>query len=136
MVQVAAKGTKIQLDIASVYTDIALLESLSGGGAEVNTYDATHLGSSAVEMKPTGFAKGKDVSFDCFFDPVEATHQALTDLLNAPAVSNWKIIWSDSANTEWAFTGTLTELDPSADKDDGLKFSATIEQDGVPTYPT
>ena len=137
MTQIKSKGTVLQLDIASTYTTIAQVTNVTAPDAEVETFDATHLGSgTGREKEPTGFVEGGTVSLSLFFDPVETTHQALTDLITTPAVSDWKIIWSDSGSTEWDFSGVLKSFTPTAELADGLKADVSIELDGIVSYPT
>ena len=137
MAKVVSKGTQLQLTIAQVLTTIAQVISLDGPGAEVETYEATALDSGVgKEHKPTGYADGGEVSGDLLFDPVLATHQALTDLITTPAVKAWKHIFADTGSTEWPYNGTLTGFSPTADMADGLKASFSIKLDGLATYPT
>ena len=135
MTQIPSKGTTLQLDIASTFTEVAQVISLTAPDAEVETFDATHLGSSTGrEKEPTGFVEGGTVSLSLFFDPTETTHQAMTDLITTPAVSSWKIVWSDT--TEWPFSGVLKSFTPTAELADGLKADVSIELDGIVSYPT
>lgn len=135
--KIASKGTNLQLSISAVYTTIASITDLDGPSAEPGIFNPTTLdGGVGVPVKLTGYVAGGTVTANGYFDPVEATHQALTDLLTTPASASWKIIWSDAATTTWSFSGVLTGFTPSATTDDGLKFSITIAVDGIPSYPT
>lgn len=137
MVKIASKGTKLQLSIASTFTDIVQMVELTGPGPEVKTFNSTALDSgTGEENEVTGFVSGGNVSFAVLFDPVAATHQALTDLITTPAVASWKEIWSDAANTEWPFNGILTKFEPKAALEDGLRADCEILLDGMVTYPT
>lgn len=137
MAKLSSKGTTLQLEIATVFTSIFGLTSIKGPSAEVGTMDTTDLASGVGREKdPTGHTDGGMVTFSGFFDPVAATLQALTDLLAAPAVVDWKEIWPDVANTEWPFSGILKKCEPSADLDQPLRFDGEIELDGLCTYPT
>lgn len=137
MAKIASKGTALQLSIASVYTTITQVEGLQGPGMKPQTFDATALDSGVgMEFKPTGYTDGGELTGNLFFDPVAATHQALTDLVTTPAVASWKTLWSDGATTAWPFTGVLNNFDPSASKNDGLKAAFGIKLDGIPTLPT
>lgn len=137
MAKTKSKGTAIKLDIATVFTTIAGNINIDGPDPEVKTYDATALdGGVGEERKPTGYVQGGNVSGKGWMDPVAASFQALTDLLTAPAVSSWKIVWSDTAATEWPFNGILKKVKPSAEVSRGLQFDWEIELDGIVTYPT
>ena len=137
MTKIASKGTALQLSISAVFTTVAQVTSIDGPDSEVETFDSTSLDSGVgKETDVTGFVVGGTVSGELFFDPVAATHQALTDVITAPAVSSWKIIWSDAASTEWPFSGVLKKLTPKAALAEGLTASFEIELDGMVTYPT
>lgn len=137
MAKIASKGTALQLSISAVFTTIAQVSGLRGPGMKPQTYDATALDSGVgMEKKPTGFVDGGEVSGDMFFDPVAVTHQALTDLVTTPAVASWKTLWSDVATTAWPYSGTLSNFEPSASLNDGLKAAFGITLDGIPTLPT
>jgi len=137
MTKVASKGTALQLSISAVFTTVVQITNIDGPDSEVQSFDSTSLDSGVgMEKDVTGFVDGGNVSGECFFDPVAVTHQALTDVITAPAVSSWKIVWSDAASTEWPFSGILKKFTPTAALAEGLKAAFEIELDGMVTYPT
>lgn len=137
MTKIAPKGAALKLSISAVYTTIAQNREFTGPDAETQTYDATTLdGGVGMAFKPTGYVNGGTVSGSLLFDPVDSTHQAMTDLLTTPAVASWKCVWSDAALTEWAFTGVLTKFTPKVSLTEGLVADYEIKLDGIPTYPT
>jgi len=137
MAKPSSKGAALQLSIASVFTTIAQMRSFNGPDAEVQTFDGTALDSGVgMEHYPTGYVEGGNVNGSLFFDPVAATLQALTDLKTAPAISLWKEKWSDTALTEWPFSGILTRVNPKAEVNQGLMADINVKLTGIPTYPT
>lgn len=137
MTKYAGKGSILQLEIASVFTTITQLLSIDGPDMKPEVYESRTLDDGAgIGQKPTGYVNGGTVSVEGFFDPVGATHQALTDLVTAPAVVNWKIKYSDGSATAWPFAGTLTNFKTSIKMNDGIKFNGEITLDGIPTLPT
>jgi hypothetical protein len=135
-VKVSSKGAALQLSISSVFTSIASLDTLNAPAAKVQTVDTTCLDSPVgMEHKPTGWVDGGACSGSGFLDPVEATHKALTALIAAPLISQWKVKWSDIAATVWPFNGTLDEFAPTAKVGDFLRFTFNITLDGITTYP-
>lgn len=138
MTKIAAKGTVLQLSIASVYTTIAQLDNIDGPDAEVDISDVTALDSGVGrEFKPSGHVNGGTVNLGGFFDPVGTTLQALTDIVTAPVVAAWKIIFSDAASTVWPFSGAMQKAPkPTAAVGEFLKFDASIKLDGMVAYPT
>lgn len=132
-----SKNTKLQLSISAVYTDVVSLDSINAPAAKVQTIDTTSLDSAVgMEHKPTGYVDGGVCSASGFFDPLAVTHQALTDTITAPAVSLWKVIWTDGSTTAWPFSGVLDEFSPTAKVGDFLRFNLSITLDGMVTYPT
>ena len=138
MTKSSAKGTVLQLSIAASFTTIAQVQSISGPDAEVETIETRDLSSgTGVPHMVTGYVEGGSVSFSGFFDPVAATHQALTDLISTPSSSeSWKIIYSDSGTTAWPFTGILKSFTPKAEAGSALMFDGSVKLNGIVTYPT
>ena len=137
MTKNAGKGSLLQVEIASVFTTIPQLTSIDGPDMKPETYESRTLDDGAgIGQKPTGYVAGGTVSFEGFLDPVGAAHQALTDLITAPALVNWKLKFSDAASTVWPFSGTLTNFKTSIKMNDGIKFNGEITLDGIPTLPT
>lgn len=144
MAKIPSKGTALKVDIATVYTTVAQVISLNGPDAEVQTFNGTSLdGGVGMPKIPTGYVDGGTVSGELFFDPVAATHQQLTDDITNPIRSSgaeldrgYKLVWPDSAATEWAFDGVVKRFGPSATLQDGLKASFAVEVNGIVTYPT
>lgn len=138
MAKPAAKSTALKIDISSVYTTIVAVKRLSGPDAEVQSGEINALDSGVgMEYGATGHVEGGSVRGSCYFDPVAATHQALTDLITAPSASKgFKIVWSDSANTEWPFTGIVKTFTPSAEFNQFLMADFSIKLNGMVTYPT
>lgn len=135
--KVATKGDKVQLSIASVYTDIPQLKSIRGPSPKVQSFDGTALDSGVgMEHKVTGYTDGGTVSISGFFDPANAVHKAMLTIATTPAVSSWKRIFSDTGLTVWPFSGICTSPpNPQADVNGVLMFDAEITLDGIVTYP-
>lgn len=137
MAKIAAKGTALQLSISSVYTTIACVKRLSGPDVEVQEGEVNALDSGVgMEYAPTGHVNGGTVRGTLYMDPVAATFQALTDLITAPAVALWKILWSDGATTAWPFSGIFKGAVPSAEFNGFLMADFSIRLSGMVTYPT
>lgn len=135
--RIATKGDKIQLSIASVYTDIPGMKSIRGPSPRVQSFDGTALDSGVgMEHKVTGYTDGGTVSCTLFFDPANSVHKALLAIATTPAISAWKRIFSDSGTTTWPFNGICTSPPaPSADVNGALMADFEITLDGIVTYP-
>lgn len=138
MAKVVSKGTVLQQEISSVFTAVAQVISIDQSGAESETFEATTLDTSGAgkEYAQTGYTEGGNLSFELFYDPALAGHQAISDLLTTPADQNWKVIFADAGTTEYPFTGAGLGMDFSVAMNDGLKASVNIKLDGLGTWPT
>jgi hypothetical protein len=138
MARIKGKGSILELEIASVFTAIAQLTGIDGPEAEVEDDESTALDTSGAgkTYAPTGWVEPGEVESEGLFDPVLASHQALTDLLTAPATVNWKLKFADAAVTVWPFAGHLKKLGPTIDMNKLTRFSFGIKLSGIVTYPT
>ncbi len=85
-----------------------------------------------------GLRDGGEVTLEINYAPANATHKnasggLLAEYLGNDNTRNWKLIFSDAANTEWAFTGFVKSFEVSAPVDDLLTASVTIKVSGQPT---
>lgn len=144
MAKLQGKGTLLKVEISSVYTTIAQVTDLSGPQSEVGTFNGTSLdGAVGMEKYPTGFVDGGTLSGTMFLDPTNSTLQYLTDNITTPIRSSgadrddaFKIIFPNSAATEWPFNGIIKTLGLTVALNDGIKSPFSIEVNGMVTYPT
>jgi len=113
------RGSKLQLEIVSVFTDIAWVESIEGPDASVGTVETLHLLSTTKTRLPT-IGDWGDVPATILYDPAETTHAALTSLIAAPAVRNWKILYSNVDTSVYTFAAILTKFKPTGIEVEGL----------------
>lgn len=138
MTKVVSKGTVLQQEISSVFTAVAQVISIDQSGAESETFESTTLDTSGAgkEYAQTGYTEGGSLSFELFYDPALAGHQAISDLLTTPADQNWKVIFADTGSTEYPFTSAGVGMDFSVAMNDGLKATVNCKIDGLGTWPT
>lgn len=140
MVVIASRGSVFSLEIGTVFTPIAQCLSIEGPEAETETTEADYLdnASAGIPKISTERTEPGSVSLDLFFDPILASHQALTDLLTAPSgfPVSAKITWSDAATTEWPFDIAGVSFGPSAGLSDPLKAGVKLTLADLVTYPT
>ena len=74
--------------------------------------------------------------FEFFYDPALAGHKALTELIRVPQDEDWRITFADDDASTWSFTGAGFTLGGTVALNSGLKGSAKIKLDGIPTYPS
>lgn len=137
MTKIPCKGTKLQMTIATVLTDLAQVISIDLPEAESETYESDTLDNedAGIPYDPTGRTEGGSMSAELFFDPALAGHQAITDLLSSPAKCNWAVVFADEAHTTWPIPGAGVSFGGSVALGDGLKGSLSVKLDGIPTYP-
>lgn len=132
-------GVLLQIDIASTFTTIAEVTSLSGPSISRDAIDVTSMDSTNGWREFIGgVIDGGEVTAEVNFLPAAATHQAVTDLLAdyTQAPGSFKIVWTDSGTTEWAFSGIVTDFSPGAEIDGQLTASITIKVSASMTLPT
>ncbi len=130
----ASTGTQLQLSISSVYTKVAYVTDISGPDADGQFWDATDLDSDYIEDgEPVGQVSPGSVTAELFYDPTDATHQAIITRKLAQTKSDWKIVFPDAE--EIAFEGTPKKFAPKAAKGDGIKASLEVKLSSLPTYP-
>ena len=135
MAKYLSNGTKVQLSTDSGVTYIDLycqLSGFSGPNSVSGEIDTTTLCSTAKEYIGALQDNGT-LSLNGFFDPADTGVAALRTLKISRAVVDWKIIWSDTAATEWAFQGYVSEFGPSAEQDQALGLTAVVRVTGAIT---
>ena len=135
MSKIVSKGTIFLQEVSMSYQAVAQLTDVGYSGGESETYDTTCLDSGVGKTyASTGYSEGGEVSISGFYDPALAGHQAITDLITAPADNSWRVTYSDGTSMD--FTGAGVSFESTMAMADGVKFSSTIKVDGLPTYPT
>lgn len=128
MTQIIGKGTRMQLSISTVYTDIAQVLDINPPQPKVEHFKSTDLSSGAGHTYlPTGYVEGGECSFEIYYDMAAATHTALTALITTPAVSSWKVIFANSGTTTWSFSGILESFDVKVVMDNAVKATVKIK---------
>lgn len=142
MAIIIGKGTALKKEIASVLTAVANLISLDlpEGAAETFEADTLDNANPGIPHKATGRVEGGSVGFEGFLDPVLASFQAFTDMLNDPTLATTddggSITFADTAATVWPFQIAGVTIGGSVVLNDGVKFSGSLKLDGMVTYPS
>ncbi len=116
-------GTKLQLSIASVLTDVAGVRDVEFESPEMEMYEADDLAADHVEEDPSGRTKGGSCKASMFYDPAAAGSSALIALFNAPVKTSgvyvptdWAIVWSVNPAATQPFKGTLVKQNVKAER--------------------
>jgi hypothetical protein len=137
MAKVKCKGSVIQHTVSAALAAIAQCLSIEFSGSASETFDSSTLDGGVFKTyDQTGYSEPGEVTVELFYDPALAGHQAITDLIAAPADNVMKIIYADSGTTQQSFTVAGVEFGVTVDMADGLKGSVTYQVDGDPGWPT
>lgn len=122
---------------AEVFTAIGSITNIGGPSLGLDTEDVTTHDSTAgwEDVVPTILRSG-EISLDVVLDPVAATHNSSSGLvfkMENKLLTNFKIIFPDTANTEWAFAAYVTGCEPSAPVDGALTAAVKMKISGQPT---
>jgi len=129
----ASTNTKLKLDIASVFTAVAYVQSLDGPDDEDQLFDATDLDSADIEDgEPTGQRKPGVVSGTVFYDDEAATHVAM--LAARGVKKNWKLTLPSTNDIE--FSGVLRKFKPKFSVGDGMMADFEIKLSTPATFPS
>lgn len=133
-------GTKLQLTISSVLTDLVGIRDVEFEVPEMEMMEVDDLASEHVDLDPTGRTKGGSVKASSFYDPAAATTTALIALFNSPVKTSgvyvptvWAIVWSSSAGATQGFSGTLTKQTRKAERGSPLMADLEITVSRKPT---
>lgn len=132
-VVIAAASAALSGGTASgeLFTTIAEITNITGPEMSLETIDATHMESTngfreyIPSLKDSG-----ELSFDFNFLPADANQTALYDDMLASVRRNFQIVWTDAAPTTYSFAGYVKSLSYSAQIDDKLSGSGTVQITG------
>lgn len=119
------------------FTTTTEVKDITGPGVKVDTTDVTNQSSPGgwEEVMPS-IRRGGEVTFDCHFQPADATHNASTglqaDLINRTS-RNWRIIIPNNA-IKCTFTGFMTGLQWKMPVGGVMTASVTIKVTGQPVW--
>lgn len=126
-----ALGTILQIGTGTPVT-VAGLTSIGGLELSADTIDVTTLDSDGGYREfIAGFKDAGEVSLEGYLK-LDEGQQALYDLFESGAVEDFTIQFPDNLG-KWEFKGVVTGFSTSADLEDPLSFSATIQVSGKPT---
>lgn len=138
MTKIICKGTKFQIAVADVLTDIAQVISIELPEAQSETFESDTLDNelAGIPYDPTGRTEGGSASMELFLDPTLSSHQTITGLLVEPELTDCAIVFADLGATTWGFVGAGFSLGGTVALKDGLKGKAAVKLSRIPDYPT
>ena len=132
-----AHGTKLQMsdmEETPEFSDIALLESISGPSMSADEIDiTTHDSEDGFREFIQGLKDPGEVTVEGYFMPTEDSHTDLIDVYESGDVTDFKIIFPDASDTEFTFKAFVTEVEIESPLDDKTTFSASFKLTGKPS---
>lgn len=137
MGKMASTGTKLQKSIASVYTTIAYVRSITGPNPETQFFDGTDLESEHIEDgEVTGQSAPGSISGECFYDPQSAMQKSVIAEITNPRVNGkqpYKIVYPDTSET--TTVATCRTWNTKASVGEGLLADFELKNAVMPTFP-
>lgn len=142
MTKEAAFGAELQMEDTpggGMFTAIAHVQDITGPSLSQDTADVTaHDSPGRWEEHVGTILRSGEVTFDIVYDPADGTHDASTGLLDAlesdtAGGRDYKLIFSDTANTTWTFPALVTGFEPGNPVADGRSASVSLKITGAPT---
>jgi hypothetical protein len=135
-----AKGTKLQLSIASVFTDIAQVTNIGPPKMKMGKSETTHLQSDWKTFIASNILDGGEATFSIEHDPNDTTHSSLwtkfkdVSSSNNQGVQDWKVLLVTNPAKTVAFSGIITDFAPGELTMEGLLTAElTIQVSGAVT---
>lgn len=145
MAEYAGYRTKLEIEIASVYTTVAQIRDLAGPAAVSDQIEVTHRGSGGninrYRRYVAGMLDGGEVTFDAVFDPDHASHDptltgSMYALVESGEVNNFRITFpGDGSDTTTAtFEAFVSNFEINSPLEDALTADLTLKITGPITW--
>lgn len=124
-----ARGTKLQMSIASVFTDVPGVNGLSIP-ATTEMIEDTHLTSGESKTFVPGHDEGT-ISFELNYDSSESTHSAMESDYLAKSARSYRVVQADGTTDSASYY--VETFDKTFDRSDIQKASVTLRRSGGKT---
>lgn len=117
--------------ITPVFAEVAYVTNWNGPGGTKAKVQSTHLRSAAHEYI-SGLPQPGDFTFDCWFDPAQATHDELRTLASTDDTRIWRAVYvaGIAANAD-EFTASVESFVPAGGVDGVLGAAVTLSITGA-----
>lgn len=140
MAQYPGFGTLLKIGdggATETFTTIAQVQDISGPELSLDLDDTTnHSSSGGYEEAIASVIRTGEVSLELVFDPADDTHDypaGLVKDLTDKTKRNFQLVFTDTANTTWAFTAYVSNFKPSAPVSGKLSADVSLKLTGAPT---
>lgn len=133
-----SKGTVLAVSIATVYTAIPLIQTISRSEEKTETYDSRTLDQTnpGLTFDQTGYASPPKFTAKLFYDAANSVHAALKALARTPVAAtpfntNFKMTYTDAGPVAetWAVPGVGWSEEVDGTK--GVMATLTLEASGT-----
>jgi hypothetical protein len=139
MAKLGVMGTVFQMDIATVYTAVAQVISISQSDRGDQTFNADTLdnaadGNSVIwgVKAQTGITEPGKLGLELFLDPTNAGHQAIVGAIGK-GNQNWKTTYANTSGVAEEYTSAGIKIGTEVKMGDGLKMKVDLELTGPVT---
>jgi len=128
-------GTLIKYDQGEgSFVDIAEVHSISGPNITAEIIDCTHMDSpNGYEELLPGIKTGGEVTIEVGYIPDNTTHQALKTKMDNRELTDFKIVFPNTAETEMTFSAYITGLSIDVSVKELLGGTFTLRISGAVT---
>ena len=145
MAEYAGYRTKLEINLASVWTVVAQIRDLDGPAIESDQIEVSHRGQGGTidrfRKYVAGLADGGEVSFDIVFDPDHASHDpvvtgSLYNLVETGEVNEFRITFPGAGTdiTTVNFDAFVSNFEIGSPLEDGLTADITLKITGALTW--
>lgn len=129
---VKTQGTKYYVKSGTSYVEITGVQSVSMSGGEAEKIDTTALGDSSPSSV-RGMESALSISMEMNYDPGDASHVLLDALKANGASTNYKVVYTSSANNTKYFTGEVLSFPelPTTERNAVLKKTLGVTVNNV-----
>ncbi len=136
MGEYAGYRTTLEVELASVWTDVAQIVDLGGPAASADQIEVSHRGYQ-WRRYVAGMRDGGEVPFDVIFDPDDPSHDptitgSMYDLLATGEVNNFRITFPGAGSdvTTATFEAFVSGFEVDSPMEDGIKANITLKITG------
>jgi len=134
--RVKVQTTKFQVSDGGdpeAFNDVPQIKSISGlGSGQSQEIDVTDFDSTGKEFVQ-GLKDEGSVSIDMVYDPNDTQQTRLETIRSNQETTNFKIVLSDTNNTNFEFAGFITSFEKTLEEDDVMRASVSIRITGAIT---
>ena len=134
MAKYSAKGTKLQVTISGVLTDIPALRDITLGVGQTDLLDATtHDSTGSFREFLNGFKDSDESTYTIVYDPANATHEFIRAAHGGAAVV-FAMVLPDAGAATFTFSALVRSFTVNAPVDGVLEASFTLKPTGEVTF--